>query len=453
MHLDVSRSRDELTATLSLPAGIQPTEAALREALADAGIVHGILEDVVTRLASQAEPGEHVVARGEPAIPGQSGSVEALVEVQPETLVPRQLEDGSVDHYNLGSSPSVAKGTVIARRLPPVPGTPGRTVGGGWLVVQPVEEALLKAGKGCEVSADGETLVATAQGLVREVQGVWTVEPVFRVGGDVDFHTGHIDFDGDVHVDGHVAHHFRVVATGDIVVRGSVDGGHLVAGRHIRVGEGVFQEATLQAGGDIRVALLDHATATARGGISVQEDAVFATLTAQTSILVQGTLVGGRCEADGALVVAKLGGKQGTPTEVSLSPRERWGRVRDQARATQERHEANRERMVEGLQQMEAMRIRFKGLHPDKEALVARLKETLEAIATDMRRLDETIREAESHMNHAHDPVLKILEALRPGVAIWLQGQGMTTKDLTGACTVKLHEGRIRIFEGKPQGS
>ncbi|MEB3236461.1 MAG: FapA family protein [Candidatus Sericytochromatia bacterium] len=453
MQIEVARSLDELTATLILPNGLQPTEAALRMALADAGIVHGILEDVLQQLALEAEPGEHVIARGQPAIPGESGRIEALVEIQPETLVPRQLEDGSVDHFNLGASPSVAKGALIARRLPPIPGTPGRTVGGGWLVVPPVEEAEFKAGKGCEISADGNSLVSTVQGLVRETQGTWTVEPVFRVPGDVDFHTGHIDFDGDVHIDGHVAHHFRVVATGDIVVRGSVDGGHLVAGRHIRVGEGVFQEATLQAGGDIKVTLLDHATATARGGIAIQEDAVFATMTAQTSILVQGTLVGGRSEADGALVVAKLGGKQGTPTAVSLSPKERWGRIRDEARATQERHEGNRQRILEGLQQMEAMRVRFKGLHPDKEVLVARLKETLEAIAVDHRKLEETVREAESHINHAHDPVLKISEILRPGVAIWLQGQGMTTKESTGPCTVRIHEGRIRIVEGKPQGS
>ena len=452
MELEVWASRDGLSAHLIIPAGVQPTEAMIREVLNRNGIVFGLRVDEIARLGVAAEPGEHLIAEGLPPVEGIPGHIEQLVEVQPEHLVPKQLEDGRVDHYSLGVSPSVEAGTLIAVRHPAIPGTPGRTVQGGFLVVPPVGEVELGAGKGCELSADGLQLRSTAQGLVKESSGSFVVEPIFRVAGDVDFHTGHIDFEGDVIIDGNVGHHFQVVATGDILVRGNVEGGILHAGGNIRVGGGVFQEGLLQARGDIRVGLLDHAHVTAGGGISVQEDAIFTEMMAPTSVLVQGTLVGGTCTVDGLLAVRKLGGKQGTPTVVSMSPRERWQKIRDAAVAERTRHEGNRERLIEGLQQMDALRIRYKTLHPDKEALVLKLRETLEALGPETRRLDEDIRAAEAKMDHAHDPVIKVLEVVRAGVDVLMMGRGLKIREATGPCTIRVAEGSIRIQEGNPGG-
>ena len=62
MELEVWASRDGLSAHLIIPAGVQPTEAMIREVLNRNGIVFGLRVDEIARLGVAAEPGEHLIA-------------------------------------------------------------------------------------------------------------------------------------------------------------------------------------------------------------------------------------------------------------------------------------------------------------------------------------------------------------------------------------------------------
>ena len=53
------------------------------------------------------------------------------------------------------------------------------------------------------------------------------VDDVYQIRGDVDFHTGNIDFNGDVIIGGDVKSGFKIISKGNIYVNGTVESSDL----------------------------------------------------------------------------------------------------------------------------------------------------------------------------------------------------------------------------------
>lgn len=92
------------------------------------------------------------------------------------------------------------------------------------------------------------TLVATVSGNA-SVQGQnINVEPNLVISGNVDFHTGNIDFPSPVTVTGDIESGFRLKADGDVAIGGVVDGGTVIATGDVIVRGGFLAEAEGQHG-------------------------------------------------------------------------------------------------------------------------------------------------------------------------------------------------------------
>ena len=128
-------------------------------------------------------------------------------------LKPRIMEDGRVDYFNLEAVANVPAGTVLARKIPPVPGKMGKAVTGEDLSPRVPKEAKLRAGKNCMLTDDELMVVATGKGEPRLEGGTIHVITNYVVEGDVDFSVGNTDFEGDVEVRGDVKNKIVVKAT------------------------------------------------------------------------------------------------------------------------------------------------------------------------------------------------------------------------------------------------
>ena len=104
----------------------------------------------------------------------------------------------------------VRKGDILARISPRVEGVAGIDVMGAVVPHGKSPGSSPKPGKNTLVA--GDTVVAGADGRFVSGEESFWVSEVLEIRGDVDYSTGHIDFPGDVIVQGQIKQGFKVKA-------------------------------------------------------------------------------------------------------------------------------------------------------------------------------------------------------------------------------------------------
>ncbi|MEW6546093.1 MAG: FapA family protein [Bacillota bacterium] len=226
---------------------LEPGE--LRTALARAGVVYGIDEQAVDRVGDLTRDTRLVVARGKPLVPPQDARVEHFFS--PEERLPVSYGEAAADLRLRFTFTSVAPGELLARRHPPIPGEPGTTVRGEAVPVKAPRDLVLVAGRGAELSQDGQEVRATSCGRPMSVRKgdrvqVYVVSELVHP-RDVDLSTGHVHFKGDVKVGGSVLEGMEIMALGTVEIGGSAVGARVVGGGGVKVGRGVIS-STVVAG-------------------------------------------------------------------------------------------------------------------------------------------------------------------------------------------------------------
>jgi hypothetical protein len=188
-----------------------------------------------------------VIATGKAATPGKDAHLELYFSEKVES----QFFEvgGSIDYKNHLQIPSVKKGELIARKLPPIEGIPGYDVFGQYIIPAAPKDIIVAVKSGVEMNPEGE-IIAKKEGRPR-LTGTkiktFDISTNFIVSGNVDIETGNIVFSGDVTVYGNVTDNMiieslgnvyisgsvfnsTITATGSIHVRGNVIGGKLYSG-------------------------------------------------------------------------------------------------------------------------------------------------------------------------------------------------------------------------------
>ena len=178
----------------------------------------------------------------------------------------------------------------------------------------------------CEVgggiSTDSEIKKVKGQTHKRINIGVY---PISNIEGDVDYHSGNIDFNGDVVIGGSVQSQFSVKATGTVTIAGYVEAGAFVtAGNDLLVQRGVVGASTeLVAGGDVMAKFIQEATVRAGGDIKVGSYIFNASVRAAGQIMVPGmgegksrALVGGLIWGAKGISALSIGSPYNTSTRL-----------------------------------------------------------------------------------------------------------------------------------------
>jgi len=290
---------------------------ALGALLESAGITFGVDHEELRALASRpvTEP-LLPLARG---VPPSSGAEQTPDFTHDWSFRAGSFrDDGSIDFRERNIFPAASSGELLARCESVASGTPGRTVFGIDIDPPGGQVALeLDAGENARLCVRDEVqcLYATCDGGVvlsscamRDDTGAvaarrytMAVQPLAHIEGDVGLETGHVDFRGNVIVDGSVTAGFRVKATGGIAVAGSVEAGaSLQAGGDITVQQGIVgRETRVQAGGVVGARFVQEARVQAGGDIAIGSYAHGAHLHTRAAVRVEGL---GRAAASGGIV-------------------------------------------------------------------------------------------------------------------------------------------------------
>ncbi len=325
--LAVQLAGDDMLASLSLTAargGAAATVADARRVLAQSGVVAGIDDGLVSMICAAAQSTEQVVATGTPARDGVDARFEPLV---PKVVdrAPKLDSAGHIDYREHGDIPVVQPGVPLMRRIPAIAGINGQTVKGRILIARKGRDTpFSRTISGAQVAQDDPNLLlATLSGQpVLAPDGV-DVEAILRL-REVNMASGNIHFDGTVHVSGDVVQGMTVEASGDILVDGLVDGGHLKAGGNLSVKGGVIGHGSVHAGGTVQVRFAEGATLVAGTLVVVADMVIDSHLQSNHQILIgtgpaqRGRMLGGSARAGELLRVPWLGTPKSALARVTL---------------------------------------------------------------------------------------------------------------------------------------
>ena len=249
-------------------SGKDITVEAMRQALKDEHVVYGIDEELLQEIAENRLYDKiFTVASGYAAIDGENGRVDNLFDTD-KKLVPRKLEDGSVDYRDLGLIVNVKVNDLICNIIPETQGEEGINVYGQVIAPRPGRPPLIPQGKNTVLSADGTKLFAADSGNLIYKGGRFNVETTFQISSDIDVKTGNINFLGDVVIKGSVQEGFSVTAGKSITISGMVTGATLTAQGDITVKNGVFASTVQSQYGNINIAFGENDTITTRGDLT-----------------------------------------------------------------------------------------------------------------------------------------------------------------------------------------
>lgn len=334
-RLEIEISKDKLEATIKLNLTEEEYQNTKRDivkeaitALQDAGIVHGIIKDVLMGEISTTQ--KTVIAKGVEPIEGVDAIVRyfAFGDKKPETKI-----DGSVNHYELHLIDNVLRGDWLGEKTPCTEGVPGISVTGEPIPAKPGRDTPIKYDKKTVISmveGDKEVLRAAQDGAVKIHDGRIMVDNHMIITGDVDFTTGNIDFQGFVSVNGTVQDGFIVRASQDITINGPMGVGAVgliesTSGSvYIKGGINGKNTAIIRAAKNVFLKYAKEVTVEAKDSINIGFYAMESILKAgKVFVSNEGKLIGGEVIAEHQIVAGTIGNMSERKTVIQVKGFER----------------------------------------------------------------------------------------------------------------------------------
>lgn len=326
-HFSVEVASDGMGAWLKLTAakGGQPAKLEdMQQAVKDAGVVFG-LDPAALRKACEAGADARVqIAAAQPPVDGEPTRFDLLVE-DTRNRQPKVDENGLIDYHELGDIPTVKVGQALMRRHPPTRGVDGHDVRGQLLPAKPgLDEPFDAPLHGVALSKEDPNLLMAAEpGQPVHTRCGVNVEKVLDL-KNVNMATGNIHFVGTVEVKGDVAPGMKIEASGDILIKGMVEGAHIDAKGSVKIEGGVIAHATVNAGVSVEAKFVENSTVNAGTAIVIETMALHSDLQALNQILVgsetakRSRLVGGSTRATMLVRTPTLGATAGGVTKIQV---------------------------------------------------------------------------------------------------------------------------------------
>ncbi len=295
----------------------------LRNALKESGIVYGIKDSAIEKLAARPIYGIRIeVASGLPAEDGTDGFIDFFVKKDSE-YKPDLPQEGTIDYKNLDYFQMVKEGQMLAAITKETEGTAGKDILGTELPPKPGRPVQSPRGKNTSYNEDETMLYADCDGMVRFTGNTIDINDIMRIITDVNQKTGNIRFTGDVIVDGDVCSGYSIEAGGNVVIKGMVEGARIEAGGDVQVGKGINGESgevAVDVGGNLRCKYIENACVNVQGDI-IADYIIDSRVTCMSNIDIsngRGVLVGGETKVKGELSAKDVGSEREKITKIEI---------------------------------------------------------------------------------------------------------------------------------------
>nr|WP_094096046.1 FapA family protein [Paenibacillus physcomitrellae] len=422
-------SDDKLNAYLELSemtSEVHISEDQLLKFIQANGIHFGIQTENVQRIVKNPEDysrSRTPIAFGESPQDGIDGKINYTFDLHSKGLQPLETEDGKVDYKEVTRLNNVTRGQLIATRIPPLPGRPGKDVSGQEIPFKPGKEARFKVGKNVVVTGENEAMYAAIDGLVTLTdKGKINVFPVYEINGDVDYSIGNINFVGTVVVRGNVLTGFKIVASGDIRVTGGVEGAELEAEGSIEIAGGIigYNKGLVKAGHNVKSSFIQDGNVEAGENVVVSQSIMHSNVRAGAGVLcngAKGLIVGGHIQAGETVVARTIGNPMSTNTviEVGVLPelRNELTQLREQLKELV----VSLDKTEKALVLLDQLASQGK-LSSDKLAMRSKLSLSKKSSAKEQTELKERILEIEKTLEDTGRAKVKVIKTIYGGSKI-----------------------------------
>lgn len=392
-EIEVDISNDEMEAYVTLNILEQQVKLMKDElpsrivhALKENDVNNGLLMDVIE---GPLKSGEKVlVAKGQPPTHGEDAIIEYYTFSEKKPTI---RNDGKVNHYELDLIDNVIENEWLGKKIPATLGEEGVSVKDNPVSAKSGRDYKLKYDPITVkhvVSENGEeNLFAKINGAVKIKHSRVCVDNHLIIHGDVEYTTGHVEFDGYVTITGTVKDKFNVTATYDIAINGpmgigavgvieSKQGNILIKG-----GVNGKGQAKIIAKKDVFTKYANEADIEAGNAIHVGLYALDSELKADKILLpATGRIIGGVTLAAHRIETGSIGNKFEKPTRVEVEGFERGSAVE--------------------------MLAFYKSKLEDHEKISKKLKRELEVFENNLKRLDDRAMTTYEYMLIKYDNII-----------------------------------------------
>ena len=290
----------------------------IKEALFEKDIVAGIVVDEMIDgfiKSSGFKTKSFRVARGVKPVQGQDAKLEFFFNT--DYLKAGGLDaEGNIDFKERGEVPHVEEGTVLAEKTPMVLSRQGQNIYGDEVETLPGEDIPLRFGKGAKLSEDGFKVLAEVRGYPKySLSGVIFVHNEYTT-GDVDYETGHIDYDGNVNVKGCIKSGFKV--RGNDIKTIELDGGIVEADGDVVVAGGI-NEGKIYARGNVFAKFIHKSEIFCMGNIQVGKEIVDSNIESGGSCVIEnGKLISSKIVAKMGVSARHIGTEMAAPSVIKV---------------------------------------------------------------------------------------------------------------------------------------
>lgn len=308
----LSIPEDGMRVTLEWTAkerGLQRLPAVLAE-LQKASITEGVCKEALEKfLAEKKGPGSFALAQGTAPKQGLEGGWQSFFDLTPKR-VPEHLLDGSVDYHHVRAFIEVREGQPLARKIPPIPGIPGKTCLGKEIPAPAPKDPAWTLGEGTEFEPERpDYVIATRRGVLQMREGRLCVATEIAIRGSVDFQTGDIDVSVPITISEDIEPGFFVRSSANVTVGGCIQSSRVECGGDLKVGGGILGEpfSTIFVGGNLRARYAQNARIEVRGDCQIDKMLKGVVIACGNSLQVGDCLVASRALVGTKAQIGTLG--------------------------------------------------------------------------------------------------------------------------------------------------
>ncbi|NLJ79169.1 MAG: DUF342 domain-containing protein [Tissierellia bacterium] len=386
------------------------------------------------------------IANGIQPIDGKDGYIKYFFEPK-KKLVPKILEDGTVDYRELGGINNVDKGEQLAQLVPPEKGEYGFRVTGEMIPYKKGRQPILRYGKNTILLDDGVSLVAGESGLVRLRDNKVIVAKVFEV-SSVDKEVGNINFNGAVIVNRNVLNGYHVKASGDVEVRGLVEGGCIQNTGDVLVKQGIqgYNRLAVNTEGNITTKFIENAKIQSAKNITAETIMHSYVVSGEDIILIgkRGLIAGGICRAGGEIRAKTIGSSMATTTVLEIGLRDSLKAEIDKIKEDIEEARTSLRKVIKSIDILDALR-KSNGLDEERLRMYNRLINTKKELDKKIYGLIQQEESINRSMKKSGGGRIKVSGIIYPGVKIVIGNSIYFVKNEMTRCTFYCDEGSIKV--------
>jgi len=406
-----SRTALESVKSLMTRQGLQPMqdEARVLKAL-EAFLQDGMEQEVV-------------LLQGVLPKPGKNGSIQLLVDPEPDLPDPETVHN--VDFKTFTFFRTVKKGDRLARILPPQPGVAGMDVFGNVTLPKPGAPIKVTPGRNTEIAHDdADVLMASKDGKFAVDDGIPYVVDTLKVSDDVSFKTGNLTFPGSIEVEGNVLDKFAIDAKGDVGIGGVVENGVVVSEGAILIKGGVIGGGSgliKSKLSSVTIGFIRNQRIESHSNIVVYNEVLNGQLLARKSILMKSnahSVIGGHMVAYESIEIHNAGNEAGAKTILEVGKDFEVEAELLRKRETLKTVRADLEFLEKRRDKLEMM-VRWEaGKNPENRLLEQRVKGVLKFLERLRQGLNAKLNELEAALYNPKDCHIAVTGTAYPGTVL-----------------------------------